>query len=96
MTTETLNKFWDDLDRKLHVIYEPDGNRKGTFCPYDENKFCQEGICKGCQIYLDALSKADKELGLCPVCGCDVKVWAEMFGEEHYCDPTWEVGKVVR
>jgi len=23
--------------------------------------------------------------GLCPVCSCDLKVWKEMFGEEHKC-----------
>ncbi len=22
---------------------------------------------------------------ICPICGCDTKVWLEVFGEEHYC-----------
>ena len=63
--------------------------RKGTWCLYKENLFCQEGDCRGCQVFYDAVGKANEELGLCPVCGADTKVWKELFGEEHYCDPEW-------
>ena len=67
---------------------------KGQFCPYDENKFCQEGNCNGCQIYIDAIGEANREL--CPVCGADLAVWRDGFGENHHCGPEWAKQKVVR
>jgi len=26
---------------------------------------------------------------LCPHCGANLRVWLEMLGEVHYCDPEW-------
>jgi len=72
----------------------PATNMKGTFCPFDEKRFCQEGECQGCQVYLDAVAKAND--GLCPVCGAEKELWAELFGEVHHCEPEWARGRIVR
>ena len=57
-------------------------------CLFDEERYCDNRDCRGCQTCLDAIGKANEEL--CPVCGADIKVWREVFGEDHYCDPEWE------
>ena len=58
-------------------------------CIFDDKPCIKEGDCRGCQVFLNAMKKADKELGLCPVCGADTKVWEEVLHEKHYCDPKW-------
>jgi len=59
-------------------------NQKGTFCLFsDESLFCQEGDCKNCHIFIHAIETASGNL--CPLCGADVDVWQEVFGEEHKC-----------
>jgi hypothetical protein len=35
-------------------------NRKGTWCIYDLNKFCQEGYCSNCEIAKKAISPGKK------------------------------------
>jgi len=51
-------------------------NHKGQFCWVRTNLFCQEGICKDCQIYHDEK--------LCNTCGAHIENWLEMFNERHY------------
>ena len=34
-------------------------SHKGTWCMFNLKKFCQEGHCDGCQIYLDAKKASD-------------------------------------
>ena len=49
---ETVN--WDNLIEELEH-YEADMlefNHKGETCWLD-TRFCQEGLCKGCQVYVD-------------------------------------------
>ena len=57
-------------------------------CPY-VMKACENKDCKHCQIALNAIDKASSKLGLCPVCGTDIKVYEELFGEKHYCCTGW-------
>jgi hypothetical protein len=54
-TTEAFDRMIDER------IAERERNHKGTFCPYNVNKFCQETTCSGCQVYLDSLEKASRE-----------------------------------
>lgn len=67
-------------------LLKPDGTARGLVCPLNENKVCA-GDCHGCPEFDFAIRKASANL--CPVCGADVDVWQEMFGEVHYCDPAW-------
>jgi len=38
---------------KTRTKIKPLANMKGKFCPFLSIRFCQEGECGGCQIYLD-------------------------------------------
>jgi hypothetical protein len=43
-----MNEILKRTERKVMIAIE---QRKGSFCEYD-SKFCQEGYCLGCEIYL--------------------------------------------
>lgn len=32
-------------------VKDQEVNHKGTFCPYNNETFCQEGYCWNCEIY---------------------------------------------
>jgi len=67
-------KYWEELGNMVQVITDTDGSTRGQFCPFDENQFCREGDCRDCQVYLDAIGKADEELGLSRVVSDSLKV----------------------
>jgi hypothetical protein len=51
-------------------------------CPFDDKELCLRTVdstCAGCQIWKET---ADE---FCPMCGADLQVWKEVFGEEHQC-----------
>ena len=43
----------NNISLKQPSPYNEDKNHKGEYCPYKRLLFCQEGCCKGCQVYLD-------------------------------------------
>lgn len=43
-----MNEFLKRPEEEMVIEIE---QRKGSFCEYD-SKFCQEGYCRGCEIYL--------------------------------------------
>ena len=49
-------------------------NRKGDWCRVNLEKFCQEGDCNDCQIYLDFKAKSDLTRAL--ITTTDLKVSA--------------------
>ena len=71
-------------------IFSPSENNKGVPCPFQE-VICQEGYCRGCQMYLDRQrqggrkKKSDCELlTSCPFFKDPTYMMAEM-DKEQYC-----------
>ena len=57
---------------------------KGLTCPFADREFtCLKTACKDCQVYLEAIEKANSNL--CPFCGADNDVYLEMLGTDCGC-----------
>lgn len=48
-------------------------------CPFDEGRYCSNGTCRDCRIAFAAISKADRNLGMCQKCGVDRITVADML-----------------
>lgn len=43
-------------------------NHKGSWCPYDNGRFCQEGICSGCCVYQSIKTTVEKSAMIMDKC----------------------------
>ena len=65
-------------------------------CSYDGGKPCsRDGNCRACPVFLDAIDKANKELGLCPACGTDRAVVNEMLRDDRHSDNYWTARAIL-